>query len=401
MRRAACFSSLVAAVQGFERTLWDGFGECAEGRDDAATTDDVLPVVAFVIASALRQGRVLAPLPWLTLLSNLATESAKKGSLGYILSTLEAGVSLLEHEEARRVRRAADPSYHAFHRTALLTHGLPSQRIKASHGDMQRLAEFLGERDRTEMSGKGLIDWMMEYLPSLARRQDAVELTQCLVWVRGAVGGRRRASLGSIAARPGASLDPHARRGGVRRGRGVLCAQAATRTRWRRLPRPTPSRRLTPPSPHYAVPPSRSRPRCQRVRHGGWLLKQSDVLRAWRPRFFLLLDRTLTYHRQVGDTVRRERRVDGCHARLIRAEAGEDGSCEFHLVWPGGDTVCLRASSEADRDQWLQALSRAMELPPEPSKSIPASDQAVGLRTELERAALRPVRQPGGKGGVA
>lgn len=110
MRRAACFSALVEAVQEFERILWEGFGQGAEGCGDAAAADDVLPVVAFVIASALRQGRVLAPLPWLTLLSNLATESAKKGRLGYTLSTLEAGVSLLEHEEARRVwHRAADP----------------------------------------------------------------------------------------------------------------------------------------------------------------------------------------------------------------------------------------------------------------------------------------------------
>lgn len=57
---------------------------------------------------------------------------------------------------------------------------------------MQRLAEFLGERDRTEVTGKGLVDWMMEYLPSLARRQDAVELAQCLVWVRGAASGQGR-----------------------------------------------------------------------------------------------------------------------------------------------------------------------------------------------------------------
>lgn len=122
------------------------------------------------------------------------------------------------------------------------------------------------------------------------------------------------------------------------------------------------------------------------------MLKQSDVLRAWRPRFFLLLDRALTYHRQVGDAVRRERHVDGCHARLIRAEAGGDDACEFHLVWPGGESVCLRASSEADRDQWLQALSRAMELPPNPSKATTAPDEAVNLRGELERAALRPLR---------
>lgn len=98
----------------------------------------------------------------------------------------------------------------------------------------------------------------------------------------------------------------------------------------------------------------------------GWLLKESDRVRAWRRRWCVLRPPFLLYAKAEGDDLEHPKGVIpllGSRAAREEGAGAGRGRFAFTLAHRGGKVFRLAAASEAERDEWVEALGRASSGP--------------------------------------
>jgi hypothetical protein len=124
------------------------------------------------------------------------------------------------------------------------------------------------------------------------------------------------------------------------------------------------------------------------VHRAGYLIKQGDVIRSWRKRWFVLSDDALHYFKDESQTL-----VKGLIAlasiRSVAPVANRDkrsARAATFVIATGDRDWLIQADSEASRDAWVDAINRMLALakqrPPtagaaaRPSASLSASGGA-------------------------
>lgn len=132
------------------------------------------------------------------------------------------------------------------------------------------------------------------------------------------------------------------------------------------------------------------------LRRSGWLLKQSDVLRSWRRRYFVLIGASLSYYRQPEEDVRSEYQLRGCRVRVVRPPASgtvpnpQSYANRFDLVWDDGVEMRLRASTAEEMTGWIDAIAAAVEVEEDESQR-----RQSDLDDEFVRALFKAELGPG------
>ena len=93
----------------------------------------------------------------------------------------------------------------------------------------------------------------------------------------------------------------------------------------------------------------------------GFLTKQGGILQSWQQRWFSIEDSVVAYYERTmtsaGSRDTRKGEITLSGALAIRASAAADADPTELEVVTNGRTYRLRASSVAERDEWLAALS--------------------------------------------
>ncbi|XP_056364531.1 rho GTPase-activating protein 25 isoform X2 [Oenanthe melanoleuca] len=108
----------------------------------------------------------------------------------------------------------------------------------------------------------------------------------------------------------------------------------------------------------------RSQPRSPRPLKLGWLRKQRSIVRNWQLRFFVLQGQQLLYYKDEDDA-----KPQGCLSlqgstiNVLATSPEEGGKFIFEIV-PGlageQEPCVLMASSQAEREEWVTSLRRAL-----------------------------------------
>jgi len=94
----------------------------------------------------------------------------------------------------------------------------------------------------------------------------------------------------------------------------------------------------------------------------GFLLKKTDVVKAWRERWFLLRGKYLFYVKSVTDDLNQPKGVielDGCNVFAVRSDAKTRRFC-FCISHPSRQSYWLCAFSEVEMQSWINAITAAI-----------------------------------------
>ncbi|NXD16328.1 RHG25 protein, partial [Nothocercus nigrocapillus] len=98
----------------------------------------------------------------------------------------------------------------------------------------------------------------------------------------------------------------------------------------------------------------------ERPLKSGWLRKQRSIVRNWQQRFFVLKGQRLLYYKDEDEAKPQvagaPRGVRGASAASLGASQG--ASAEQN--WAGQDSCVLMASSQADMEEWVKSIRRAL-----------------------------------------
>jgi hypothetical protein len=100
-------------------------------------------------------------------------------------------------------------------------------------------------------------------------------------------------------------------------------------------------------------------------RLSGTLLKQSDILRIWKSRYFVLEDTRLLYYAEPpASTVERPRGIINLAGAIVaQAVRVEDGKHVVDVTLAGGKVHSLASAQAAHAAQWRTALALACVRP--------------------------------------
>lgn len=90
----------------------------------------------------------------------------------------------------------------------------------------------------------------------------------------------------------------------------------------------------------------------------GWLTKQGNYIKNWRPRWFQLKEGVLYYYKDPATEAKPTNffMLDGAK---VEANDGP-GKCGFDLILPNGERRSMQAPSVEERDSWIECLSKAL-----------------------------------------
>jgi hypothetical protein len=95
------------------------------------------------------------------------------------------------------------------------------------------------------------------------------------------------------------------------------------------------------------------------VSHSGFLAKQSEWLRDWRRRWFVLRGPTLVWSKTPSDEPHGSVDLREClTVKSADERTGREHSLEVSTR--GGEVYLLVADSAADKDAWIAAIGRAI-----------------------------------------
>ncbi|ETL33880.1 hypothetical protein F441_14129 [Phytophthora nicotianae CJ01A1] len=84
--------------------------------------------------------------------------------------------------------------------------------------------------------------------------------------------------------------------------------------------------------------------------HSGWLQKEGQRFKTWKRRYFTLKNSALIYYSEIGGVARGHGMVKGVHQ--------DTKPLTLVIEFRSGKTMRVTAASEAEKNSWLQALSR-------------------------------------------
>lgn len=115
----------------------------------------------------------------------------------------------------------------------------------------------------------------------------------------------------------------------------------------------------------------------------GILYKQRDVFKGWRPRYFTLDDNFLNYYMQKGDIIpRKSMQIFGATITVVKpTKAGDVEYFPFVISHPKTTKVYnLSATSKAEVDTWIAALTEAASKEAPPNVPLSVVDRLIARR---------------------
>ncbi|KAL7753359.1 hypothetical protein RI367_001134 [Sorochytrium milnesiophthora] len=119
----------------------------------------------------------------------------------------------------------------------------------------------------------------------------------------------------------------------------------------------------------------------------GWLSKQGNYIRSWRPRWVQLTEGMLSYYKEPAHELQPTNYFILTGAKALPYER-MNPNC-FELILPNGEKRFMTANSKEERDEWVAAINKVAQakknsLKPSQSNLVPADDTAESQKEKTQ-----------------